>query len=459
MSQLTGPEQQALVSLLIEQVRDGDSLDRALFHAGMGHLSTYAEQGTLPAMMADTVEKCSSQYRIPELVKAILNHAEGLNGTCPPIESWLTDNEAELQERSQRARRTQDLVTPRRPAWLWSTTGGVLAFAAIVSLGLYRPWNRPKVEAAAPPIRLSFAVSEVEIDDEGKIERRTPVANAKIELAAMNFEPKRVEGGTTDASGRGLIEIFRDPTDSRPEIKVYLRVAAVPATLEGRSPWISTHHGAVKRGDGIEQLGPPLKMDGDVEVDIDIVPLSEAGRFYLITEDVHLTAAESERRDKVIRDSPDKVRRPHDSDAPKWKFWPNGGVITIAFMDGSPSLQSFVRETAAQWTRHTNVQFQYVEKSAASEVRISFSERFAAYSFVGTDALGRKQSEPTMQLGMIATEQDEDQRRLVVLREFGHMLGFINEHQTPNASALRLDWDRVYDDAAKRYGWTRATVV
>ncbi len=91
MPELTGPEQRRLIELLEEHLPDQGHLNRALIHAGLGKLSKYAKDGTLPAMVGETVGRFSNQYRIVELVAAVLNHPEGLNGSCPPLENWLND--------------------------------------------------------------------------------------------------------------------------------------------------------------------------------------------------------------------------------------------------------------------------------------------------------------------------------------------------------------------------------
>lgn len=98
MPQLSGPEQKALVGLVVEHLTEPGQLDRALLHAELGNLSTFTEKGTLPAMTSDLVRALASQYRIVEFVAGVLQ-GDYLKGQCPPIEEWLKTNREELLRR------------------------------------------------------------------------------------------------------------------------------------------------------------------------------------------------------------------------------------------------------------------------------------------------------------------------------------------------------------------------
>lgn len=88
MSQLRGQEQMAVVTLLLDHIADPTQLDQILHHNDLGRLANH-EGKTLPQQVSSLVRDFSDQFRIVELVTAILNYDYGLNGKCPPIEQWL----------------------------------------------------------------------------------------------------------------------------------------------------------------------------------------------------------------------------------------------------------------------------------------------------------------------------------------------------------------------------------
>ena len=153
-----------------------------------------------------------------------------------------------------------------------------------------------------------------------------------------------------------------------------------------------------------------------------------------------------------------------DSNDPNWK-------------PGDPNFntekkRSFVRMIAPQWSqygraRFANIRFEFVEFGAA-DIRISFVPALAkdektgkmvwvwlADSFVGTDSkYTTNQSVKTMTLGCPDWDyMDHDEKRRVVLHEFGHALGFAHEHQNKNAP---IQWNEqgVLDYYYDKMRWT-----
>ncbi len=113
----------------------------------------------------------------------------------------------------------------------------------------------------------------------------------------------------------------------------------------------------------------------------------------------------------------------------KAKLWKPGQALRIRFLDGTPEQRAQVIPLAREWTRYANIRFVFGDDPDA-EIRISFDPGMGAWSYLGTDALNIARNEATMNLGWIDGSS--------VLKQFGHLLGLINEHQQPNAD---LGWN------------------
>ena len=141
----------------------------------------------------------------------------------------------------------------------------------------------------------------------------------------------------------------------------------------------------------------------------------------------------------------------------KLRLWDNGRRIRARFLDGDPVVQGKVAAIAPEWERYTNLRLEFVRDGAA-EIRISFRDVGFSWSTVGTDALTRPRTVPTMNYGWLKPTTAEREYRRVVLHEFGHALGMIHEHQNP-AAAGEIPWDKpkVYAYYA-RQGWSQRDV-
>lgn len=125
------------------------------------------------------------------------------------------------------------------------------------------------------------------------------------------------------------------------------------------------------------------------------------------------------------------------------KAWPNGSTLRVRFIGGTPTLRARVAAVAATWSEVANIRFDFGEHYP-SDIRISFNPG-GSNSAIGTDAKGWSQDDPTMNYGWLDDSTPDEELRRVVLHEFGHALGFIHEHQNPNA---RIPWDA---EAVYRY--------
>jgi hypothetical protein len=125
------------------------------------------------------------------------------------------------------------------------------------------------------------------------------------------------------------------------------------------------------------------------------------------------------------------------------KKWKNGRTLRVSFLDGVHDVQAKVERHAKEWSKHANIFFAFGIDPEA-EIRISF-QRPGSWSFIGTDSLVVSADNPTLNLGWLNAETPDEEYARVVLHEFGHALGCIHEHQSPEAD---IPWDK---EAVYRY--------
>jgi serralysin len=114
--------------------------------------------------------------------------------------------------------------------------------------------------------------------------------------------------------------------------------------------------------------------------------------------------------------------------------WDAGDTLTVQFLDGSSDNAAFVMATAAEWSRYANIKF--VEVKTGGTIRVSFAGR-GFQSRLGREASKILPGNSTMNLGFASDSGATWKRH--VLHEFGHVLGFAHEHQSPAAA---IPWDR-----------------
>jgi serralysin len=144
-------------------------------------------------------------------------------------------------------------------------------------------------------------------------------------------------------------------------------------------------------------------------------------------------------------------------------FWGRSARLTIAFLEGEPALHRRVATLAQRWLTETgaDIQFEFwidiSRDPRDANLRIAFRPDKGSYSILGKYALQADRSLPTMNLGWMSLQLDEEQARAVVLHEFGHALGLIHEHLSP---AQTIDWNvaNVVADLRRTQGWNDKTI-
>jgi hypothetical protein len=164
------------------------------------------------------------------------------------------------------------------------------------------------------------------------------------------------------------------------------------------------------------------------------------GQINQILADAQKNLSNNQERDlrNLQAAEPAKFRELSEADSQKFgrKLWPIGAILRVRFLDGSDEQKTLVRTISSRWLEYANIKLVYIE-SGTAEIRVSFSDQ-GTWSYVGTDALGVPDEEPTINFGWLTLESPEVENRRAVLHEFGHVLGLVHEEQIPNA---QIPWD------------------
>jgi hypothetical protein len=140
--------------------------------------------------------------------------------------------------------------------------------------------------------------------------------------------------------------------------------------------------------------------------------------------------------------------------------WPVGSTIKVAFMKQSFKFQDTEIDDPeytpekAQWVQDTvekyivpiaNLNFEWDVSLLESDVRISFVKSLGAFSELGTGARNTSKDTITMNLGWIDKDRSSSDdpsfagTGVVIVHEFGHLLGLIHEHSRADAD---LEWNK-----------------
>ena len=139
--------------------------------------------------------------------------------------------------------------------------------------------------------------------------------------------------------------------------------------------------------------------------------------------------------------------------------WQSNDTITVGFLEGSDALKARVKAVALEWTKpgRAKLNLNFVPGTSA-DVRIAFKQGAGSWSYIGTDCRHIPAGQPTMNYGWLSDASPDDEIRRVVLHEFGHALGLIHEHQSPNHP---IHWNKpaVYADlSGPPNNWSKETI-
>ncbi|KAE9389618.1 zincin [Gymnopus androsaceus JB14] len=138
------------------------------------------------------------------------------------------------------------------------------------------------------------------------------------------------------------------------------------------------------------------------------------------------------------------------------KMWAPGRTLRVRFLGGNEYLWQKVKQYAVVWSKHANIQFQFVD-SGDTEIRVGFTMGIGSWSYVGTDNLKIDKNEATMNFGWFDNQTPDEEFSRTIVHEFGHAIGCIHEHQQPNGN---IQWNKplVYATYRRTQGWSAAQV-
>ena len=137
--------------------------------------------------------------------------------------------------------------------------------------------------------------------------------------------------------------------------------------------------------------------------------------------------------------------------------WDQGQEITIAFLEGSPSQQDFVKKTVLEtWQPLVNLKLSFIDDPTNAIIRVGFDPNLGSWSYIGKQNKNIPNSERTINLGWL--DDEEGLNGGVIKHEFGHMLGFAHEHLR---SDKEFEWNKeaVYNTfSGPPNNWSRSTI-
>lgn len=149
------------------------------------------------------------------------------------------------------------------------------------------------------------------------------------------------------------------------------------------------------------------------------------------------------------------------------KLWANGATIKVAFFGGRRMDKEAIEKITRRWTDHGNINFSFRDEKGefnewcpndttyAADVRLRFDGP-GYWSALGKDCINKELFPPYIQSMNLDLENCADEDYVsTILHEFGHVLGFVHEHQRPDKSCnseYRWEDDEGYVPTKDYYG-------
>jgi hypothetical protein len=125
--------------------------------------------------------------------------------------------------------------------------------------------------------------------------------------------------------------------------------------------------------------------------------------------------------------------------------WEKGATITVGFFSNqtTDSIISIVKMYAAEWMQFTSIKLQFVNDVNLAQVKVGFVADGTSCSWLGRSVINNPNNLPTMNFGWFDSKTPDADFQRTVRHEFGHVLGFEHEHQSP-VSNIAWNKDSVY---------------
>jgi serralysin len=137
------------------------------------------------------------------------------------------------------------------------------------------------------------------------------------------------------------------------------------------------------------------------------------------------------------------------------KMWNPGDIITV-YLDpnnGSDWIRDRVKYYAKQWETYANIKFDFITDFTAAKIKVGFNKTGKSWSWIGRDVLFNPFKNYTVNFGWFDDNTTPLEFSRTIVHEFGHVLGFLHEHQSP-ASPLQWDLPKTYEYFKKEGNWT-----
>ncbi len=127
-------------------------------------------------------------------------------------------------------------------------------------------------------------------------------------------------------------------------------------------------------------------------------------------------------------------------------LWAPGETITVAMSTANSTdfIRGKVMQYAKIWELYANIRFAFVSQWSNAMIRVAFVPNHTSWSVTGRSVLLAPRDSATMNFGWFTNTTAETDFSSTITHEFGHVLGFLHEHQSPN-SPLEWNLEKTYE--------------